>query len=113
YAQQHINTLNAKINNKSIMGVTTRIRLQAAQNQLWIPNSILETNILKEQTIPYQNLTLDILILAKQYRIEWSTSTISSKITTTLTGEVQPPEGNTSTSKALAVLFLKDQKTNK
>ncbi|CAG8802291.1 14657_t:CDS:2, partial [Dentiscutata erythropus] len=84
YAQQHINTLSARINDQSIMGATTRIRLQVAQNQIWIPNSILEANISKEQIILYQNLTLDILMLAKQYGIEWSTSTISLKITTTV-----------------------------
>ncbi|CAG8794862.1 23193_t:CDS:1, partial [Dentiscutata erythropus] len=68
------------------MEAITRIRLQTVQNQLWTSNLILNGNIMKEQIISHQNLILDILMLAKQYEIEWSTSSISSKIITTLIG---------------------------
>ncbi|RHZ78570.1 hypothetical protein Glove_161g14 [Diversispora epigaea] len=82
FAQQHINTFCERINSQTIVGSTTRIRLQAAQNQLWIQKSILESELYKEQIIPHQNLTLDIIFLAKQYDIQWSTSKATSRITT-------------------------------
>ena len=86
HAQQHINTLNDRLNEQSIMGSTTRIRLQAAQNGIWIDEPILKQTKINNLYKKLGNLTAGIIELAAQYHIEWTIPPTYSRITTRPSG---------------------------